>query len=210
MRATVLLALAGCQWIDDDNGRLDRDEDGIHVREDCNDQNPEYAHLEPFHGELACGDRLEGDNHQGFDAMQVVNCLHPYEEEDLTRLGYKELAYGFVSDVPVDVVVTLHASEMLVDDLPYDNGGVSLIAIRGPRCTLDACQVGLPIVPEGWHRGEAGTPVSIEEREEGWEPQVFFHADPGERWFVVVSGGQEASDGEVSPFALDVDCPAGN
>jgi hypothetical protein len=189
--------LTACTWIDDEDGRLDQDGDGIPVELDCNDEDPEFSVLGGWAGELHCGDSVELDIRAGMDELRYINCEHPEQSEDLVWLGGLEQVFRLIIDTPTDVVMTLSTSSFLLPVDPRDTNGIGMLAFPERVCELQDCVVALPPAPEAYSQE-----VPLEDRE-SWQPSLFFHAVPGEPWHIVVSGGRGE---EPSPYRLDVVC----
>lgn len=194
VRTAPSALLAGCVWIapGELEERLDADRDGVPGSVDCNDEDEAVAVLEPV-AEVACGASVSADAMDGDDALDVANCVSPFDEEDLLVLGLFEHVYRFSSDAPVDVEVRLLADDLWLRSAEAEDDAVALVANRGPRCEVGSCEVGLP----------AATARSPEGRGT-WRPSVQFHAAAAEGWYLVVSGGRAGT--AASPYTLDVLC----
>ena len=196
-RTLTLTCLVGCAWVDEDAGRLDQDHDNYPVHLDCNDNSKSVSTMEAWDGEIRCGDSVAGDARDGQDLLRIVNCIHPTQRDDLVLLGNREHVYRFSSEVATDVEIKLYTESFLIAVHDRDTAGVALIANRGDTCELDSCEVGLPLAPKRFRND-----IPLAERPE-WTPELVFHAEAGEGWFVTVSGGR---DDLPSPFTLDVRC----
>jgi hypothetical protein len=180
----VVLGITACEWIPDPGPRLDQDDDGVPVDEDCDDLRPDLATLDQWDGELQCGGSLAADTADGADLIEWSPCPHPLQAEDLVHLAGQEQVWRLVTAEATEVRITLSGDGFVPSQ--QDGGGVAFVVFAGAVCRASTCTVALPTVREGVDSAD---------------PVVHLHSDAGQAWYVVVSGGADGS-----PYRLDVDC----
>lgn len=193
-RTALLWVVSGCVPLNSDE-RFDQDGDGVTVFSDCDDENPDLSSFTSWDGELGCGDMIESDIREGSPQIDYANCQHPFEREDLIWFGGEEHIWRFVSPEDTDVAITMATEGFLMPLNEPDTGGIAMIAFRGPTCELDRCTAALPIAPPEYSLETNTRPL--------WTPALYLHAQAGEAWYIVVSGGRGSAP---SPYRLDAVC----
>lgn len=183
------LLLTGCVWLGEDD-RRDLDGDGYPGDTDCNDQVADVVGLVATEGDVACGAVITAALGDEDGALDVMNCLQPFDEERLVSLDPVQHVYRFWQAAGAAVEVELDASGITTGDPDADGPRAALLVNWGSTCEVDACWVGLPVT-------ETADP---EERDAPWTPRVRFEAGPQEAWYIVV-----AADAP-SPYTLEVRC----
>ena len=191
-----VVVVTGCVWIDtEEEKRGDNDGDGWPFALDCNDERDDVGAFSEAEvaAELACGDRIEAVL-GARDLLGFAQCMHPTLLDDLVVMSEAEALYAFRADAPTDVALTLDTTSLeLTPSALGDNGDVPLIANRGAVCSVDRCETALPPAPAAWLE-------SARDLRPPWTPTLHLRAEPGDLWYVVVSGAPG------STYGLSVDC----
>jgi hypothetical protein len=130
----------------------------------------------------------DDEGHTRPSSLGVLPCRHPGFTDRLVEVGSIQNVHRLEVDTPTDVLV-------VVDIDPDPGSGVTpagelhpyaaLVANRGRTCSQEACALGTPLLDSGALPDQPFT--------------VSFTAQPGEPWYLIVSGPS-------GWYTLDVRC----